>query len=140
MPILYYVFSFSKFHCLGFCLWRLQFCEVRIAVCIQCQFFLFPLNSYFVSIYFVSFSLFYFLVPYCVFGGINFLHSFQFCLYSCDACYFFYIFPASISPTTNAGDIGSTPGVGNGNPLQYSCLENSMADQLPCEANIRFFH
>jgi len=32
----------------------------------------------------------------------------------------------------NAGDLGSVPGsgrclgVGNGNPLQYSCLENSM--------------
>ena len=32
----------------------------------------------------------------------------------------------------NAGDVGSIPGlgrlpgVGNGNPLQYSCLENSM--------------
>ena len=32
----------------------------------------------------------------------------------------------------NAGDVGSTPGSGrfpgegNGNPLQYSCLENSM--------------
>ena len=32
----------------------------------------------------------------------------------------------------NVGDMGSTPGwgispgVGNGNPLQYSCLENSM--------------
>ena len=37
--------------------------------------------------------------------------------------------------TTNAGDAGDvglipgserSPGVGNGNPLQYSCLENSM--------------
>ena len=34
--------------------------------------------------------------------------------------------------TCNVGDMGSTPGwgispgVGNGNPLQYSCLENSM--------------
>ena len=26
----------------------------------------------------------------------------------------------------NAGDMGSIPGEGNGNPLQYSCLENSM--------------
>ena len=31
----------------------------------------------------------------------------------------------------NAGDLGSIPGLGspgegNGNPLQYSCLENSM--------------
>ena len=39
------------------------------------------------------------------------------------------------NPPANAGDardVGSTPGsgrspgVGNGNPLQYSCLENSM--------------
>ena len=34
--------------------------------------------------------------------------------------------------TCNAGDLGSipgsgrSPGVGNDNPLQYSCLENSM--------------
>ena len=39
------------------------------------------------------------------------------------------------SPPVNAGDIrdvgsipgwGRSPGVGNGYPLQYSCLENSM--------------
>ena len=36
------------------------------------------------------------------------------------------------NPPTNAGDAGSIPGLerssggGNGNPLQYSCLENSM--------------
>ena len=36
------------------------------------------------------------------------------------------------SPPANAGDMGSTPGlgrslgIGNGNPLQYSYLENSM--------------
>ena len=36
------------------------------------------------------------------------------------------------NPPANAGDMGSipgsgrSPGVGNGNPLQYSCLENSM--------------
>ena len=39
------------------------------------------------------------------------------------------------NPPTNAGDIrgaglisgsGRSPGGGNGNPLQYSCLENSM--------------
>ena len=35
-------------------------------------------------------------------------------------------------PDCNAGDLGSIPGLGrspgegNGNPLQYSCLENSM--------------
>ena len=39
------------------------------------------------------------------------------------------------NPLTSAGDrrdggsvpgLGRSPGVGNGNPLQYSCLENSM--------------
>ena len=39
------------------------------------------------------------------------------------------------NPPSNAGDVrdkgsipeqGRFPGVGNGNPLQYSCLENSM--------------
>ena len=36
------------------------------------------------------------------------------------------------NPPANAGDMGSipglgrSPGTGNGNPLQYSCLENSM--------------
>ena len=39
------------------------------------------------------------------------------------------------NPPANAGDLGDvglipglgrSPGVGNGNPLQYSCLENSM--------------
>ena len=39
------------------------------------------------------------------------------------------------NPPANAGDAGDrglipgfrrSPGVGNGNPLQYSCLENSM--------------
>ena len=36
------------------------------------------------------------------------------------------------NPPANAGDVdsipgsGRVPGVGNGNPLQYSCLENSM--------------
>jgi len=36
------------------------------------------------------------------------------------------------NPPANAGDVGSipgsgrSPGEGNGNPLQYSCWENSM--------------
>ena len=40
------------------------------------------------------------------------------------------------NPPSNAGDTGSTsglgrsPGGGNGNPLQYSCLENSMDPTL----------
>ena len=29
-------------------------------------------------------------------------------------------------PPTNEVDMSWIPGVGNGNPLQYSCLENSM--------------
>ena len=41
----------------------------------------------------------------------------------------------------NAGDLGSvpglgrTPGEGNGNPLQYSCLENPM-DGGACQATV----
>ena len=37
--------------------------------------------------------------------------------------------PASARDTRDTGLIlrlGRSPGVGNGNPLQYSCLENSM--------------
>ena len=40
--------------------------------------------------------------------------------------------PVIKNPTANAGDMGSVPesgrfpGVGNNNPFQYSCLENSM--------------
>ena len=37
--------------------------------------------------------------------------------------------PAKAGPTGNAGSIpgsGRSPGEGNGNPFQYSCLENSM--------------
>ena len=30
------------------------------------------------------------------------------------------------NPPANARDAGRSPGVGNGNPLQYSCLQNSM--------------
>ena len=48
------------------------------------------------------------------------------------------------NPPANAGDIrdagsipgsGRSPGVGNGNLLQYSCLENSM-DRGACRATI----
>ena len=45
------------------------------------------------------------------------------------------------NPPTNAGDAGSvlgwgrSPGVENGNPLQYSCLENSM-DRGPWQATV----
>ena len=52
-------------------------------------------------------------------------------------CYLYYIsdFPGSSDgkeSAHSAGDLGSVlglgrfPGEGNGNPLQYSCLENSM--------------
>ena len=40
------------------------------------------------------------------------------------------------NPPANAGDVdlipgsGRSPGVGNGNPLQYFCLENSMKSSL----------
>ena len=37
--------------------------------------------------------------------------------------------PTDAGDTRNTGSIpgsGRSPGVGNGNPLQYSCLENSM--------------
>ena len=37
--------------------------------------------------------------------------------------------PANARDTRDAGSIsgsGRSPGEGNGNPLQYSCLENSM--------------
>ena len=40
------------------------------------------------------------------------------------------------NPLANAGDMGSipgsgrSPGEGNGNPLQYSCLENPMQRSL----------
>ena len=45
----------------------------------------------------------------------------------------------------NAGDAGSnpwwrSPGIGNGNPLQYSCLENSMdrgAWQAPVQGVVK---
>ena len=30
------------------------------------------------------------------------------------------------APACNAGDLGSILGEGNGNPFQYSCLENPM--------------
>ena len=45
------------------------------------------------------------------------------------------------NPPANAGDTGSTPGSGrspgegNGNPLQYSCLENPM-DRGACWATV----
>ena len=46
-----------------------------------------------------------------------------------------------VNPLTSAGDVGLIPGLGrypgegNGNPLQYSCLENSM-DRGTCWATV----
>ena len=46
----------------------------------------------------------------------------------------------------NAGDLGSipgsgkSPGEGNGNPLQYSCLENSMDSKLQSTGSQRVRH
>ena len=49
------------------------------------------------------------------------------------------------NPSANAGDVrnlgsipgsGRSPGEGNGNPLQYSCLENAM-DRGACWATVR---
>ena len=45
------------------------------------------------------------------------------------------------NPPANAGDLGSipgsgrSPGEGNGNPLQYSCLENPM-ERIACWATV----
>ena len=52
-----------------------------------------------------------------------------------DTCVDYVCFPGGLegkASTCNAGDLGSipgsgrSPGEGNGNPLQYSCLENPM--------------
>ena len=49
--------------------------------------------------------------------------------------FFYYCFPGGSevkASASNGGDLGSipesgrSPGEGNGNPLQYSCLENPM--------------
>ena len=43
-----------------------------------------------------------------------------------------FLVAQTVESACNAGDLGSIPGLGtspaegNGNPLQYSCLENSM--------------
>ena len=47
--------------------------------------------------------------------------------------------PADAGDTRNAGSIpgsGRSPGEGNGNPLQYSCLENS-TDRGDWQATVR---
>ena len=75
--------------------------------------------------------------------------------------FFTYNFPGGLdgkSSVYNAGDLDSIPGSGrspvegNGNPLQYSCLENSMNESLAtvhgvtksptrlCDFTFTFFH
>ena len=39
--------------------------------------------------------------------------------------------PANAGDTGSIPGLGRSPGVGNGNPLQCSCLENSMDIKLP---------
>ena len=46
--------------------------------------------------------------------------------------------PANVGDTRDTGSIpgsGRSPGAGNGNPLQYSCLENAM-DRGAWEATV----
>ena len=54
--------------------------------------------------------------------------------------------PANAGDTRDMGSLpgsGVSPGGGNGNPLQYSCLENSMdrgAWQAMVQGSLRFGH
>jgi len=56
----------------------------------------------------------------------------KFILYICSGTFEFIDFSDSKASTYNAGDpnsipgLGRSPGEGNGNPLQYFCLENPM--------------
>ena len=46
--------------------------------------------------------------------------------------------PANAGDTRDAGSVpesGRSPAVGNGNPLQYTCLENPM-DRGACQATV----
>ena len=43
--------------------------------------------------------------------------------------------PANIGDIREDPGLGRSPGGGNGNPLQYSCLENSM-DRGACRATV----
>ena len=60
---------------------------------------------------------------------------FHICVTSCDTCLSLSDLPGGLeveASAWNAGHLGSipgsgrSPGEGNGNPLQYSCLENPM--------------
>ena len=71
-------------------------------------------------------------------GTLNSLlqrHSSKASILQCSAFFIVHLFPGGPdgkASACNAGDLGSisgsgrSPGEGNGNPLQYSCLENSM--------------
>ena len=56
-------------------------------------------------------------------------------IYLCIACFVAYDFPGGSDCTVSAYNVGDqgpipgsgrSPGEGNGNPFQYSCLENPM--------------
>ena len=68
-------------------------------------------------------------------------HRVSMCVYVCIfICMYSYVVVKN--PPGNAGDVGLIPGprrspeVGNGNPLQYSCLENPM-DRGAWQATVR---
>ena len=74
------------------------------------------------SVMFLWQSAFLFLLPLCLFTLVRFIQASQVAL-------------VVKNPSANAGDtgdaglisgLGRSPGEGNGNPLQYSCLENPM--------------
>ena len=59
--------------------------------------------------------------------------NYQICIYNHICIIYMYNLPLMVkNPPANASDAGSAPGSGrsfggiNGNPLQYSCLENCM--------------
>ena len=67
------------------------------------------------------------------------IHSFM-QLHTSECLWASHVVPVVKNPPANAGDVrdavltpgsGISPGGGHGNPLQYSCLENSM-DSEPC--------
>ena len=74
-------------------------------------------------------SLFFVIIYHMLFNFIVFAYSYYRIFYN------EYVFPGGSSSkesASNAGDLGSipgsqrSPGNGNGNPFQYSCLENFM--------------
>ena len=82
------------------------------------------------------------LIRVCVTQMCRFINSLF--MYPWDLCITLYTnldFPSgsdSKVSTYNAGSMpgsGRSPGEGNGNPLQYSCLENLMDLDLPCSSD-----